>query len=56
MEKCLSNRLRMKIFEKGADLTLEQLQTIARAMEASTAESESIGGSKTTPEEKRVQH
>lgn len=46
----------MKLLEKGVDLTLERLQTIARAMEASTAKSECIGSSKTTPEVKRLQH
>ena len=54
MERCLSNHLRMKLLEKGVDLTLERLQTIARAMEASTAKSECIGSSKTTLEVKRL--
>ena len=35
IEKCLSNRLRRKLLETGRNLTLYDLQTIARAMEAS---------------------
>ena len=35
IEKCLSNRLRRKLLERGRNLTLNDLQTIARAMEAS---------------------
>ena len=38
IEKCLSNRLRTKLLEKGAGL--DQLQMIARAMEVSTAQAE----------------
>lgn len=56
IEKCLSNRLRTKLLEKGTGLTLNQLQTIARATEASTAQAESIVSSKTTHEVNRVQH
>ena len=35
IEKCLSNRLRRKLLEGGRNLTLHDLETIARAMEAS---------------------
>lgn len=35
IEKCLSNCLRRKLFKRGRNLTLNDLQTIARAMEAS---------------------
>ena len=35
IEKCMSSRLRRKLLEKGRGLTLEQLQTAARSMEAS---------------------
>ena len=35
IEKCLSNRLRRKLLESGRHLTSDDLQTIARAMEAS---------------------
>ena len=35
IEKCLSSRLRRKLLERGRGLTLNDLQTIARAMEAS---------------------
>lgn len=55
IEKYLSNRLQMKLLEKGADLTLEWLQTIARAMEASTAQAASIASSNTTHEVNKVQ-
>jgi hypothetical protein len=56
IEKCLSNRLRIKLLEKGADLTLERLQTIARAIEASTMQAESIASSNTTHGVNRVQY
>ena len=36
IEKCLSNGLRTKLLEKGAGLTLSQLQMMARAIEVST--------------------
>ena len=55
IEKCLSNRLRTKLLEKGAGLTLTQLQTMARAMEASATQAESIASSNTTHEVNRVQ-
>lgn len=35
IEKCSSSVLRRKLLERGKDLTLEKLQTIARALEAS---------------------
>ena len=35
IKKCLSNGLRRKLLERGRNLTLHDLQTIARAMEAS---------------------
>lgn len=35
IEKCLSNLSRRKHLERGRNLTLNDLQTIARAMEAS---------------------
>ena len=35
IEKCLSNRLRRKLLERRRNLALNDLQTIARAMEAS---------------------
>lgn len=35
IEKCLSNHLRRKLLERGRDLTLAHLQTLARAMETS---------------------
>ena len=56
IEKCLSNSLRTKLLEKGAGLTLSQLQTMARAMEASTTQADSIASSNTTHEVNRVQH
>eukprot|EP00794_Sanderia_malayensis_P001495 gene1495-1651_t len=54
IEKCLSNRLRAKLLEKGAGLTLAQLQSMARAMEASIAQADSIASSNTTQEENRI--
>lgn len=56
IEKCLSNRLRTKLLEKGAGLILSQLQTVARAMETSTTQAESIASSNTAHEVNRVQH
>eukprot|EP00794_Sanderia_malayensis_P004282 gene4282-4850_t len=54
IEKCLSNRLRAKLLEKGAGLTLAQLQSMARAMEASIAQADSIASSNTTQEVNRI--
>ena len=47
IEKCLSNGLRTKLIEKGAGLTLSQLQMMARAMEVSTKQADSIASSNT---------
>lgn len=44
IEKCASHNLRRKLLEKGEDLTLEQLQTIARAMENSETQANKIEG------------
>ena len=56
IEKSLSNGLRTKLLEKGAGLTLSQLQMMARAMEVSTKQADSIASSNTTHEVNRVQH
>ena len=42
MEKCVSHHLRRKLLEKGQDLTLDQLRTIARAFESSEKQAQSI--------------
>ena len=54
IEKCLSHNLRRKLLEKGKNLTLEQLQTVARAMENSEKQAVSIEGT-TRGEVNRVQ-
>ena len=45
IEKCLSNCLRRKLLERGRNLTLNDLQTIARAMEDSDRQAGNIENS-----------
>ncbi|XP_069140912.1 uncharacterized protein [Argopecten irradians] len=52
IEKCLSHNLRRKLLQKGRNLTLDQLQTVARAMETSENQAVSIEG--TTPRGEQV--
>lgn len=56
IEKCSSNRLRTKLLERGTTLTLQQLQTIARSMEASATQAENMAGSQPSHEVNKVQH
>ena len=44
IEKCSSHHLRRKLLERGRDLTLVQLQTIARALEASEQQANRMEG------------
>ena len=44
IEKCSSHHLRRKLLEKGKDLTLVQLQTIARVLEASEQQANRMEG------------
>jgi len=54
IEKCLSHHLRRKLLEKGRGLTLEQLQTIARAMEVSEKQAINIEGVRVKTEVNKV--
>ena len=45
IDKCVSHQLRRKLLVKGKNLTLDQLQSIARAREASEKPSEAIESS-----------
>lgn len=47
IERCISYHLRRKLLDKGKDLTLKQLQTITRVLEASESKAFSIEHVKT---------
>lgn len=55
IEKCNSSHLRRKLLEKGKDLTLNQLQTTARALEASESQAFNMENVRTAVNRVQVQ-